>query len=212
MNDKSLNNRGDDLYTHVVHFQSLVQQLLETIQRKVEKLPGDRDLDRIKEQIDKISRELDKLHHTHSEHDKKFGEIKTSIDDTKNFTTTIQTQVKSIEVLLHEYKDIIKQTNDMLISDTSTLNKQIKTVFELAKRITTELNNSEIVLKQDNARLQVHDLKEVIDFAKRANQRYYDWKGWKGKVAFIIGVFLGIGIIASGFVELANTLYEHYWR
>lgn len=189
-------NALNTLYTEVGRFTGSIQQLLVAIDKKVDDLPDNRDISDI---VNKLNRLLEKSNLV-------YKELSTHIDD---FDTNIEL-IKELRTILIESKKVYSEIQLILCDKNSELLKQIKNISNLADMINEQINRSNILLGKDNE-IQLHDFGEVIALAKRANKRYEMWKGWKGKVAFIMGALLGSSFIINsmkGFLELLLEFFK----
>ena len=198
------------LHTELLRFQNAVTELLSSIKHKIESLPADRDLRENTEKINQIIRDLTNLSHTWDKYINEFHQLTKCTDQSSSQIDKLYQKVNEISDMINNLNTSL-QTISSSMGETSKLMKQINTIHDLANRVNNELLEMETVLKNKNAGISLHDMHEVIRHAKRSNERHDNWQGWKGIVAIAIGVVMGLGIIISGFAELANNLLKYFF-
>lgn len=156
-------------------FHAAIDQLLKTIKDKIDKLPDQRDFTSMAATLKDVIDDIEKINNSWAKHNTEFDKIKNVIYELKRTF------------------DMYKSTLDDLQTTNNNMLSQINCIVALVDLLNIEITNARIRLNQEMFTLT--DFNEVIIMAKRLNERYNMWKGWKGKIAIVIG-----GVVGSGFL------------
>lgn len=169
-------------------FHITIDQLLKTIQSKIDNLPDNKDFSGISKQLKDVIDDIDKMNSTWTSHAIEFDKIKNTVFELK----------KNLEIITDDLEEIPIKNKE--------ITENLILILNLVNLFNQEITNAKIRLREEMFTLS--DFNEVIILAKRLNNRHNMWSGWKGKTAIIVGSILGIGTLINYFIELIQVIRQ----
>ena len=177
----------------LAQLQTATQHLLQNIKEKVDQIPDRRDFKDNITKLDSLTKALEKISESLTEH----------CDD----AVDSQKLIDNIKKIIEEYNIALRNINKMLTDNASPFLNQINTIEKISKMLLTEINDTKIRLGNDMFNLT--DINEIIVYAKRANARHNYFSGWKKVVAICIGAAATITIILKPLIETIALLLSY---
>ena len=213
------NNNFTLMFGEIIKLSTTLQQLSANVDNKISRLPDNKDFDNSIKKLEKIIDEIDNINSfiTKSENSditivKNITDIRTTLNDIKvelsdkrQELMALSVSSKDIKTLLEDAMITFNNIHNVVCNDNSDLVSKINNINTLTNDIKEQVHNSYVRL--NNRHIQLHDLDEVIEYAKRANQRYKFWKGWKAIVAVIAGSIIGVSALMNNLKWLIEMIF-----
>lgn len=183
-----MDNNFQSWSLETMKFHITIDQLLKTIQAKIDKLPDDKDFSELSKQLKDVIDNIEEINSIWSLHTVEFDKIKVTVYDLKKLLDNITSTINLIPVKNKE------------------INDGLETILILVDLFNQELAAAKIRLR--NEMFTLSDFNEIIILARRLNERHDTWKGWKGKVAIALGVTLGGSALIQYIIDLINLIKQ----
>lgn len=202
------NDNISTLYSELGKFHGAISQLLQTINVKIDTLPDNRDFVDITEKLKHMLKEIEEVKQKYDKHDSQASDIKSTTVKTDNNITKFQNQLTEMIDKINYYINQLNETHTATQQMNRDIQNQLNNINKLTTIITDEISRTKTLLENENENLTLYDLNEVVKFSKRSNERHEYWKGWKGRIAIISGIIVGVGYVLTFVLSLVKTIME----
>lgn len=212
---------GSDSLFEIAKFMGSIPVILDNIERVINDIPHVRDHENIITQLTELKASLSRIHErfdihfessekNYEELHKSFIEMKNLIDAGSICAHEVKKSVESIiKIMEHfdldKYKthtEKVDKLYDMLCKEGFNIEENITSAGKFVAKIEKELERWDYILQGS---IKPEDIKEVVEFAKRGNEKDRKWNT-KRKIIFgVIAAIVTLIIFADRIIFIGNV-------